>query len=195
MALLVRVVMVALCLLGMFAGAGQAYTPDRKPLTTVSKPGTIDWDAPHVPGQLLVALSDPETPVVQARLAAAGMPVIEAIPQLDLALVQVGRRRWPPGARTGSAGPGCRSGAGIGRKLERAELPLRAGFHAERSLLCVAPGVLSRPNRDACGVGQDHGSPGNHHRHPRYRHQHGAPRSERRHLDESGRDSRQRAGR
>jgi len=53
-----------------------------------------DWTAPHVPGQLLVKLSD-TTPAIAAALAAQnGLAVLEAIPQLGILVVEA------PGAGT-----------------------------------------------------------------------------------------------
>jgi subtilisin family serine protease len=63
--------------------------PERGSSPAIANAPTIDWSAPHIAGQLLVGLSDPGSAAVRARLAAAGMPVVEVIPQLDIAVVRV----------------------------------------------------------------------------------------------------------
>ncbi len=81
----IRVVLTTLFLFTLFAGAGQTGALAEPTTDTRS----TDWDAPRVPGELLIALAGAETTAVQASLAAAGLSVIEVIPQLDLALVRV----------------------------------------------------------------------------------------------------------
>ena len=62
---------------------------ESEPLPTSTGHALPDWHAPHVANQLLIKLSHAANPSARADLAQAGVRVLDIVPQLDLALVEV----------------------------------------------------------------------------------------------------------
>jgi hypothetical protein len=135
-----RIALTLVFLLGSPSGAPWG-TPEPRSgyagtgISGIANAQTSDWSAPHVAGELLIALSDPEAHAVQARLAAAGMPVIEVIPQLDIAVVRVEEAEaGPMGLPIGPGEPEALALAAARAEtlaLERTELPIRSASHPE----------------------------------------------------------------
>ncbi len=81
---------------------------DAQPGIAVSSQPAADWSAPHVPGQLLVKLSDARAASVETAFAEVGVHMVNAIPQLGLALVETS-----PGADLAQAADVLEASAGV----------------------------------------------------------------------------------